>query len=682
MPPVIVTADAPESLTVPSIETARKNLSQIAGGTAVIDAETYKRGRASTLKDALDFAPGVTVQSRFGAEESRLSIRGSGIQRTFHGRGLKLLQDGVPLNLADGGFDFQSIDPLSTRDIEIYRGGNALQYGATTLGGAINFVSFSGYDAAPAQVRFEYGSYNSIHAQVSSGMVIGPADYYASLSHSSTDGYRDHSEQDSQRIFANIGYRVNENLETRFFVTYVQTDSELPGELTKDQMEKNPQQPARNPLPFLKFLDHVDSNWKRDYELFRIANRTTYTDGEQSLTLSTFWAWKNLDHPILFWIDQLSNDIGFDLRYDNKKNLFGHENEFTLGYSMVYGVVEDNRFLNVLGNRGAQFSDTKQQSWNMDLYMQDKFSITEDVSIIAGMQFSYASRDLNEERQFNVSPPFSGPNLINNSDRQDWWGYSPKLGVLWDIDPQTQAFFNVSRSFEPASFGELVEPAGGGNSLVQLDPQTATTIEIGTRGNHDRFRWDLAYYYAWLDNELLEYQVLPGVTKTINAGRTIHQGVEATLDIDVLRGLITSGSEEKPGDRLLLRQMYLWNNFHFDNDPTFGDNQLPGIPEHYYRAELVYEHPCGFYCGPNVEWSPVKYSVDSAANLFADPYALLGFKIGYRTKKGFSFFLEGRNLTDEIYSPTTSVVQTATANSAVFQPGDGRSFYAGIEWKW
>ena len=59
-------------------------------------------------------------------------------------------------------------------------------------------------------------------------------------------------------------------------------------------------------------------------------------------------------------------------------------------------------------------------------------------------------------------------------------------------------------------------------------------------------------------------------------------------------------------------------------------------------------------------------------------------KFGYRTKKGLSFFVEARNLTDETYSPTTSVVQNALAPGAgaVFLPGDGRAFYGGVEFKW
>src|SRR5688500_17923200 len=65
---VVVTGTTEDSLTVPTLEEARAEVAQIPGGASVIDAETYKRGRATTIKDALDFAPGVFVQPRFGAE--------------------------------------------------------------------------------------------------------------------------------------------------------------------------------------------------------------------------------------------------------------------------------------------------------------------------------------------------------------------------------------------------------------------------------------------------------------------------------------------------------------------------------------------------------------------------------------------------------------------------------------
>jgi iron complex outermembrane recepter protein len=370
--------------------------------------------------------------------------------------------------------------------------------------------------------------------------------------------------------------------------------------------------------------------------------------------------------------------VGFNIAYENKAPLLGHRNEFLMGFSPVYGVTQDQRFRNNSGNRGDKVADYELQALNLDFYLQDRFYLTDTVSVIAGTQVTYASRDLNEERLF----PAAG-NAKDNTDRQEFWGFSPKLGLLWEVTPNQQAYLNVSRSFEPPSFGELVP---FGNTLLTLDPQTATTVEIGTRGTEGRFTWDLAYYYSWVDDELLALGVPGGATTTTNAGSTIHQGIELSLNVDLMRGILAKSEDASQQDRLVLRQMYLWNNFRFNGDSDFGNNQLPGVPEHFYRAELMYEHPCGFYMGPNLEWTPQAYPVDLANTRDAGSFALFGFKIGYRTKKGVSLYLEAKNLADQDYVSTTGVVQQATAlpvaSRNYYFPGDGRAFYAGIEWKW
>ncbi|WP_163460325.1 TonB-dependent receptor plug domain-containing protein, partial [Escherichia coli] len=77
-------------------------------------------------------------------------------------RGVEILQDGVPTNLADGSGDFYQIDPLALRSVEVFRGGNALPFGASTLGGAINFVTPSAYTAtAPNSFRVDGGSFGT-----------------------------------------------------------------------------------------------------------------------------------------------------------------------------------------------------------------------------------------------------------------------------------------------------------------------------------------------------------------------------------------------------------------------------------------------------------------------------------------------------------------------------------------
>lgn len=689
LPETVVSAK-PESLTNPSISTLREQVREIPGAAEVIDAEYYKYGRSTTVKDALDYAPGVFVQPRFGAEEARISIRGSGIQRTFHGRGLKLLQDGVPINLADGSFDFQVIEPLAAKAVEVFRGSNGLEYGATTLGGAVNFISYTGYDAPLLDARFEYGSYNTYRALLSSGAVVGPFDYFVSLTHFSTDGYREHSTQNNQRLFANLGYKINPELESRFYFAYAQTDSELPGNLSEEQMDIDPRQAARVPAnlrtlqPVARF-DYVTSDWKRDYTLLRVANKTTWEIDDNRLSLSGFWSRKDLDHPILFVIDQLTNDFGVGFRNDYMADLFGHKNNFTLGFTPTWGYVSDTRYANNFGSRGAQFADTDQFALNLDAYALEQFWITPQWAALAGLQVNYVERTSTDN--FPTGP--------DNSDSQNWWGFSPKLGVLYQPVEQVQFYADASRSFEPPTFGELVEASDGQVGLVQLDAQTGTTLEIGTRGRFKHITWDLCYYYAWLENELLAYEIQPGLSQTVNAGNTRHQGIEFAANWDILHNIFTSKkpeeksfkveyASEKPNwDRLLLRVNYLWNNFQYVNDAVYGNNALPGIPEHYIRAELVYEHPCGFYIGPNFEYVPVGYSIDSAGTVFTDSYALIGAKIGWRSAKGLSVYFEVKNIVDTTYTATTGVVADAGGlDVAQFLPGEGRGFYGGVEWRW
>ena len=648
LPDMVVQGDnGAQALSLPSKDMAYEHINMTPGGVDLIDVETYKTGKVSTFQDMLGWSPGVYVQPRFGSDESRLSIRGSGLQRTFHLRGIKLLQDGVPINQADGGGDFQAVEPLALCYIEVYRGANALSYGSTTLGGAINFVSPSGYDAFPFQARGEFGSFGYKRAQASSGGTKDNLDYFISLSHFSQDGFRDHAEQDNHRLFGNIGFKLAPNIETRFFLTVANSDSQLPGNLTKAELKADPTQAA--PL-------NVLNNQKRDYPLYRIANRTSFMWGNNQLDVSLFYTYKDLYHPIFQVLDVVSEDYGADFRFTNHSTLFGRRNIFTMGFTPVLGENKDDRFQNILGNRGARTAKSDQTAINLDLYAENQHYVLSNLAFVFSAQLTHANRELDDKFLTNG----------DNSFDEDYTGFSPKVGLRYEFNPDIQLFTNVSRSLEPPSFGEMT--AGPGISPV--DEQTATTFEIGTRGRHNTLRWDAVYYHAWVEDELLSLNdALGNPLGTVNANDTIHQGVELGIEYDLL-------------DRLLLRQTYMWSDFRFDDDPVFGDNQLAGVPEHFFRTELVYHTPHGYYIGPNVEWAPDDWAVDHANTLFADGYAILGIKAGYRRPDGISFFVEGRNITDRKYAATTGVVADAGGlDSRQFLPGDGRSVFMGIEWR-
>ena len=109
---VHVPVGAGGSLTAKGPQVAKQELRKIPGGADVVEAEKFQEGYALTMKDMLATTPGVLAQPRYG-EESRLSIRGSGLSRSFHLRGITLLQDGIPITFADGSGDVQEIDPLT-----------------------------------------------------------------------------------------------------------------------------------------------------------------------------------------------------------------------------------------------------------------------------------------------------------------------------------------------------------------------------------------------------------------------------------------------------------------------------------------------------------------------------------------------------------------------------------------
>ena len=199
--------------------------------------------------------PGVFAQPKWG-DDTRLSIRGSGLSRNFHLRGLELYMDAIPINTADGFGDFQEIDPTAYRYIEVYKGANALRFGGYTLGGAINYVSKTGYDAGLIELRSEAGSFGFLKSYVGTGQVYGPFDLYVGLSDTELDGFRQHGEQVRRRAFASFGAQLSGGTSVRLDLGYVRSDENLPGALTQQEMDRNLRQ--RNPVnaPFEEGRDY------------------------------------------------------------------------------------------------------------------------------------------------------------------------------------------------------------------------------------------------------------------------------------------------------------------------------------------------------------------------------------------------------------------------------------------
>lgn len=187
-----VVVSSKQSLTSPSFWSLEKTHEQIAGGTSVVKVDPAA-GRLETFKDALRFAPGVMIQESFGSNAlPRLNIRGSGIQSNPQRRGVYLSQDGIPVNFADGSYVTGALDPSAARYVEVLKEANALRYGAATLGGTINFNTYTGISSPGLYTKIETGSHDYYSGLSRYGNYWDKWDLSATLSVGKQDGFRQH----------------------------------------------------------------------------------------------------------------------------------------------------------------------------------------------------------------------------------------------------------------------------------------------------------------------------------------------------------------------------------------------------------------------------------------------------------------------------------------------------------
>lgn len=641
---------------------AEAELRKAPGGVTVVDAKTYLNGRAGTMEDTLRLATGVLIQSRFGSDEARVSIRGSGLQRTFHGRGIMLLQDGMPLNLADGGFDMQAIEPQATRYIEVERGANALRYGSSTLGGAINYIAQTGRSAPPLVLRAEAGSFGYQRYQASVAGERDQVDGLASFNFTEQDGFRDHARQRNARFAGNAGFQLAPNIESRFYATVVETDSELPGNLTYAQLKADPRKAEAGSL---------NRDAKRDFALYRLANRTAISHEDGSLTeVSAFAAKKYLFHPLGFArLEQENRDLGLGLRHTRSTQWLGMTQSHVLGTNWRRGLTVDEQCSYVVTPAGpggmppavmaapgthpcaTRIKSSKLTANNLELYGESRWALTPATTVSLGGQWTDAQRKVTPG-EVPLAPFYD----------KDYRRFSPKLGVLHHLSSALDVYANVSGSYEPPSFSETTAGAGFNEA------QRARTYELGARGHGHlgtvRLGYDLSVYRARVRNELLALAQIGMQTLTVNADKTLHQGVEA--------GLLAESASWRA------QASYLYNDFRFQRDAVFGNNTIAGVPKQLLAAEWALRLPHQIWLGPTLR-SASRAWVDHANSLSAPGYTVVGAKLNQQLGQGLSWFVEGRNLGDKRHASTTGVIRDAGGKDAAqFSPGEGRALYVGV----
>jgi iron complex outermembrane receptor protein len=631
----------------------------IPGGVSIVEGEELRMRNVTSVADMLRYTPGVWAASGSTGDSSFLSIRGSNLDATnYDGNGVKLLIDGLPVTAADGNNHNRDVDPLSMRRAIVARGANALTYGASTLGGAINFVSPTARDGGPSEVFVNGGSFGQKQGRLTVGGVSGGLDALISAEAKRSDGFREHQRQEREGVYANAGIQLGPSLSTRFYVTGIDNEQQLPGALTRAQFDADPRAAE---------AAAVAGNYRLNVRTARIANRTVWDiDENSSLVAGVSFEDQSLYHPIVYappyfslLIDTTQRNLGSTLRYERRSG----DHNVLAGLNYGRTTVEGGNYSYV--PNGPQTISTRVDNGaeNLELFLVDRWKFAPQWTAVYGAQAVSGSREVR-----NID---AKTGQMRNP-KGDYDSINPRVGLIRDLSSSTQLFTNVSRLYEPPTLYELDDDVRGNNAT--LDAMRGVVAEIGARGSstfdRHRMHWDVALYYGRLDGEILSVDdpAAPGTSLSTNVGRTIHAGVEALIGASLaVDGVGTHRLEPLVSVTL--------NDFKFDGDATYNNNRLPAAPRYAVRGELLYRHASGFFFGPTFDLIGERYA-DFSNTYTVDAYALWGLRAGY-TAQSWEVYGELRNGGDKKYVSYFSVRDKAAANAAILTPGEPRALYVG-----
>ncbi len=631
------------------------------GGATAVDFADLAERNVGSLADALRYVPGVFIESDTGNDGLFISSRGSNLDATdYDMNGVRLLQDGLPVTTADGNNHNRSVDPLAARYATFARGANAMSYGASTLGGAVNFATPTARDEAVSGFSLNAGSHGQAQGRLTIGSRFGEsADGLVTLEAKQWDGYRVHNAQDRAGIHANAGWRPGDDWSTRFYLTLIENDQELPGALTRAQFNADPEQ--ANPRA-------VIGNYQINVNTKRLANVTSWQiDGDRHLDFGFSVETQSLYHPIVWspfftlLIDTDHRDVGAMLRYSDQIG----RHEIVLGLNYGENDVEGGNYGNQGGMPTTLSSLVRNEASTAELFAHDRWSLGDATTLIVAALVVSADRNA----RTTAVPPGAVTNPQASFER-----INPRIGIVRSLGARASLYGNLSALYEPPTNFELEDNVVPG---ATLEAMAGSVVEVGARGEPvggagSGLYWDVSLYYAAIDDEILSIEDpgAPGTSLVTNLESTIHAGVEVLVAGRL--GLDGGGSLEP---RLALSL----NEFSFDDDPGWGDNTLPAAPGYFLRGELIWRGGGGFFAGPTVDRVGQRWA-DFANTYRIEGHTLWGLRAGWAGDR-WRVFGDLRNLADEQYVVTHAVRNVATPDAAILNPGEPRSAYLGIEMK-
>ncbi len=669
------------SVTATRVERGTK---EVAGAIDVIDSERIECEKMFNIKDAIQGTPGVLIDSKNSAYDSRLIIRGAGQKANYGVREIMVIRDGVPMTDPDSFSRFDFIDTQDIERIEITKGPGSL-YGAGSAGGTIQIISKSVFDTDSNRVKLGAGEYGqaNLHGRLAGDINDSNAFSLTASYRKSDNDWREWNEFESSQVSFKHGLLLDNGATLESELSYHEADLQIPGSMDEDDYQR-----------YLDTGEQKDtsSQWQhsgRYSTIWFFNSRYEQEIGDLTLKPRVYANRWDHYHPVTGAINDNPGTtvIGTDLELAYRHQLWG-PSTLVSGITARRDDTKDSKKYTYADLETAPpppwnptgpetiirtLSDEKgdlleQEDATNTLYgffLQETVKPTERTSIDIGFRFDRTSFDIENtaygEYDWGSSNyDFFASPVLTKTDKT-FNLFSPKLGVTYALNPVFNLYGVAAQSGQVPSESEIqTNPA--------LDAATARNVEIGLKGRARDWSLDIAVYRTTVDDEIVSVLNPDMTTEFQNAGETLKKGVEISGRYDI-------------DDRFWLEGGFAFSDYTFTEfdelvrtGPTLtpvdrSGNQLPYVPRQQYSLGLGYSHPLGFKAVVRSNsWG--SYTIDNANSEMYEGYEFVtNLMLGYSSGP-HSLQLNVENLFDKRYA---SEVKKSTSGDKSYSAGAPRT---------
>ena len=606
---------------------------EVPASVTVITAEQLGK---RTVPEALSLFAGMDVRS-FNGSSASLQPSARGFTDNGQGRVL-ILFDGIKLNNPDmAGFNWQAIPGGKIERIEVLHGGASSLYGDYAVGAVINIIP----EKPGEGISFDYslGAGSSSLLKNSFTASAGGEKYSISVSASDTasEGWRERSGTESTSFNTTVKGEFTEKLDGSFFFSYGREMYEMPGSLTKEQFEKEPEKASN--LQDCSSSDNIFLQAKGGWEVSDLLG----------FSVSSGYRMRNVKSDMVSWFSH--TDTSLDSFSLNSSVLFSFPS--VLGGMSVTGgadVVLDRLDVKQYSDeaRSTKTSDGGAGKKSFGFFSRGELYLLENllVTLTGRVDSAVYSFDPEAEDDKKVHTPLS-------------WG----SGINWIFPGMGKVYLRYERVFRYPFLDEQINYQGFGTAGIVsgLEPEKGHSFDAGFEvSGYDFAGAKVNFFLVMMDDEIA-YNMASG--KNENLSETLRYGVESSVILTPLNFFSLAGS-------------YNFTAAEYSGG-SYDGKKLPLAPEHRFSLVPEFSFSKGVKTYAELAYSGSYYGYGDNDNSLGkiDGVFLVnaGAELSAETGAGdVSFYGKVKNIADTMYA--------ALVYYGGYYPGNGREVEFGLSY--